>query len=110
MTEIGKRLESLRNGHTQREYAKLLGVPLTSYTNWLKGPSLPKMENIVTICTNLGISSDWLLGLSDQNINGGGVPTVTYHNEIDIGEGKTVSRDCMECPLLQAHLKRFSRK
>lgn len=66
MTEIGKRLESLRGEMTQRQFAANLGIPLTSYTNWLIGPSSPKMEYLIQICTKLGVSSDWLLGLSGK--------------------------------------------
>lgn len=59
-------MESLRGKLTQKQFAKLLGVPLTSYTNWVAGISTPKAEAIVLICTKLGVSSDWLLGLTDK--------------------------------------------
>lgn len=65
--EFSHRLALLRKGKTQKEFAKLIGVPLTSYTNWILGISLPKMEHIIKICQVTGVSSDWLLGLSSDN-------------------------------------------
>lgn len=64
METFGDRLESLRGGDSQKDFAHKLGVPLTSYTNWVCGTSSPKMEYIVMLCTKLGVSADWLLGLS----------------------------------------------
>ena len=57
-------MESLRGKDSQRDFARKLGVPLTSYTNWVCGTSTPKMEYIIMLCTKLGVSADWLLGLS----------------------------------------------
>ena len=64
METFGDRLESLRGKDSQRDFARKLGVPLTSYTNWVTGVSTPKMEYIVMLCTKLGVSADWLLGLT----------------------------------------------
>ena len=64
METFGDRLESLRGNASQKDFARKLGVPLTSYTNWVCGTSTPKMEYIVMLCTKLGVSADWLLGLS----------------------------------------------
>lgn len=60
---FGERLEELRGDLSQRDFAKKIGVPLTSYTNWVLGVSQPKFENIYAICSSLGVSADWLLGL-----------------------------------------------
>ena len=64
METFGDRLESLRGSDSQKVFARKLGVPLTSYTNWICGTSTPKMEYIIMLCTKLGVSADWLLGLS----------------------------------------------
>lgn len=64
METFGDRLESLRGSASQKDFAHKLGVPLTSYTNWVGGTSSPKMEYIIMLCTKLGVSADWLLGLS----------------------------------------------
>ena len=44
---------------------KYLGIPLNTYTNWLLHARRPTMDAIISICTKLGESSDWLLGLTD---------------------------------------------
>ena len=64
METFGDRLESLRGRDSQKNFARKLGVPLTSYTNWIAGISSPKMEYIQLLCTKLRVSADWLLGLS----------------------------------------------
>jgi len=60
---FGERLEKLRGDISQRDFAKKIGVPLTSYTNWVLGVSQPKFDNLCSICSTLGVSADWLLGL-----------------------------------------------
>lgn len=62
---LSSRLLELQKNKTQKEFAKEIGVPLTSYTNWLLGISLPKLEHIKRICEVTGTSSDWLLGISN---------------------------------------------
>ena len=64
METFGDRLESLRGSDSQKDFARKLGVPLTSYTNWVSGISSPKMEYIQMLCTKLRVSADWLLGLN----------------------------------------------
>lgn len=61
---LGERIEELRADRTQKEFAAFIGVPLNTYTNWVRGIRNPASDALVTICTRLGVSSDWLLGLS----------------------------------------------
>lgn len=67
-----QRLESLRGGKTQRDFARSLEIPLTTYTNWINGVSSPKAEAIISICSKLGVSADWLLGLPERGKSGDG--------------------------------------
>lgn len=60
------RIEELRGDKTQKEFANLLGIPLNTYTNWTRGLRFPTAEAVVTICTQLGCSANWLLGLSED--------------------------------------------
>ena len=89
MTDLGERLESLRGSLTQRQFAKFIGVPLTSYTNWVIGPSSPKMEYIIQICTKLGISSDWLIGISNDQTPSHNVTCTS--GSVEIGNGSSAS-------------------
>lgn len=73
---FGDRLDSLRNGSTQKGFAKSLGIPLNSYTNWVRGIREPSMNAIISICTQLNVSADWLLGLPER----GGSAAVTAPN------------------------------
>ena len=66
MSAFGDRLESLRNGMTQKEFAASLQTPINTYTNWVRGIREPSMSAIINLCTRLGVSSDWLLGLDGQ--------------------------------------------
>ncbi len=65
MSAFGDRLESLRNGMTQKEFAASLQTPINTYTNWVRGIREPSMSAIINLCTRLGVSSDWLLGIGD---------------------------------------------
>ena len=65
MSAFGDRLESLRNGMTQKEFAASLQTPINTYTNWVRGIREPSMGAIINLCTRLGVSSDWLLGIGD---------------------------------------------
>jgi len=66
METFGDRLESLRGNLTQKQFAAALGLPINTYTNWVRGLREPSMNAIINLCTRLGVSSDWLLGL-DKN-------------------------------------------
>lgn len=67
IAKFSEKLESLRGGKTQRDFAKSLGIPLTTYTNWIAGIRSPSAEAVLSICTQLGVSADWLLGISDKS-------------------------------------------
>lgn len=62
------RLVELQGTRTQKEFAKFLEIPLNTYTNWLLHARRPTMDAIVSICTKLNVSSDWLLGLSEYQL------------------------------------------
>ena len=66
IAQFPEKLESLRGEMTQREFAKRLGIPLTTYTNWVSGIRSPSAEAVLSICSQLGVSADWLLGLTDK--------------------------------------------
>lgn len=62
METFGDRLESLRGDRTQKEFAALLGIPINTYTNWVRGIREPSMNALINLCTRLGVSCDWLIG------------------------------------------------
>ena len=63
METFGDRLESLRGDRSQKQFAAELGLPINTYTNWVRGIREPSMSALINLSTQLGVSSDWLLGI-----------------------------------------------
>ena len=57
--ELAKRYE------TRAAFADALGLSRQSVNFWLNGERVPDAENLISVCSKLGVSSDWLLGLSE---------------------------------------------
>lgn len=66
---IGERLAEMRKDHgdTQAALAERLGVSLPTVRAWEQEKSSPSHEMLVTLCRLYGVSSDYLLGLTDQD-------------------------------------------
>ena len=75
MKKFLDRMKSLQGSLTQREFAKSLGIPLNSYTNWFLYDRKPSIDTLFSICTKLCVSADWLLGLTDDRAPGAAVTT-----------------------------------
>ena len=50
---------------SQTDFALKLGVKQTSYSSWERGIKDPLAQTLAQIANTLGVSADWLLGLSD---------------------------------------------
>lgn len=72
---------------TQREFAAFLGLPINTYTNWVLGLRTPGADAIIRICTQLGVSAGWLLGLETS-------PTAVGVREIQASYN---TRSCSAC-------------
>lgn len=66
---IGERLSEIRKDHsdTQAMLARKLGVSLPTVRAWEQEKSSPSHEVLVKLCRLYGISSDYLLGLTDED-------------------------------------------
>lgn len=62
---LADRLRALRGSMSQTDFALKLGVKQTSYSSWERGIKDPLAQTLAQIASTLGVSSDWLLGLSD---------------------------------------------
>lgn len=64
---IGERLSDIRKDHgdTQADLAKHMDVSLSTVRAWEQEKSSPSHEMLVDLCRLYGVSSDYLLGLSD---------------------------------------------
>ncbi len=65
---FGKRLREMRmkRGYTQQFMADTLGVSLRVYQNYEQGTRRPTFETLVGISKLLRVTTDYLLGASDE--------------------------------------------
>lgn len=67
MDKFTKRFRQLVDYYPSRsEFARKTGFSRVSVDHWYKSNRLPSAENLYEICRTLNVSSDWLLGLSDN--------------------------------------------
>lgn len=69
--EIGKRIEKvLENSNmTQRDLANRIGVDESTVSRIIKGERTPKSEVLANIATALHTTSDYLLGIENDEFN-----------------------------------------
>ncbi|HAA4247508.1 TPA_asm: transcriptional regulator [Listeria monocytogenes] len=74
---FGKRLKQLRknNNKTQEDISKILGISRGAYSHIENGRNEPDMETIVKLANIFGVSTDYLLGRS----NNGFIDTIAAH-------------------------------
>ena len=63
---FARRLRELRGTMSQEDFAVRIGVKQTSYSSWERGIKEPSISVLYGISSTLGVSADWLLGLSDD--------------------------------------------
>ena len=65
----GARIKEIRKDHgdTQEELAKTLGVTVSTVSKWEQGTAAPSLKCLVHICRMYNVTSDYLLGLSDED-------------------------------------------
>ena len=68
MVKFAERLQTLRKekGMTQREMAELMQMQLRSYQHYEGGDRRPDYEGLIALADYFGVSTDYLLGRSDQ--------------------------------------------
>ena len=69
--ETGKRIAECRRNVklTQEELADRIGITAQALSQYERGLRYPDMAMLKALCIALGVSSDYLLGLIDNNIN-----------------------------------------
>lgn len=53
-------------GKTQKEVAKMIGLPERSYRRYESGEREPVISSIIALARLYGVSTDYLLGLRDR--------------------------------------------
>lgn len=63
-----KRIRDLRedNDKTQEEIAKVLGTSQTMYARYERGANEMPLHHLITLCKYYKVTSDYILGLSDE--------------------------------------------
>lgn len=106
MKDFTAKLKEARGAMTQAEIARLLGVKQQNWARWEAGVVYPGAEKLHHICSTLGISADWLLGLTERSggitqqatANGpGGQAVALAHGNVVISPGRVEDRDCSTC-------------
>lgn len=68
MVSIAKRLHDLREDHdeTQRDVAKLLGLPMQRISEWETGKYTPRIETLIILADHWNVSIDYIAGVTDN--------------------------------------------
>lgn len=68
MFNFGEHLKSIRQskGITQKQLGEAIGASERGIQNYELGQSKPKFETIIALATFFNVSTDYLLGLSDD--------------------------------------------
>ena len=68
MTDFAKRLRELRQekGMTQQQIAALLNLKQQSYLRYENGTGKPSLNTLIRLTQIFGVSSDYLLGISND--------------------------------------------
>ncbi|MEI3604491.1 helix-turn-helix transcriptional regulator [Pseudogracilibacillus sp. SE30717A] len=71
MDLLGERLKDLRDefGYDQKEMGKKLNITTSAYGYYEQGRNEPPLETLIKIAGIFKVSTDYLLGLSDQRKN-----------------------------------------
>lgn len=73
-TRLAEGLKQIRGSMSQAKFSLQIGVKQTTYSSWETGRKEPSLGTLAGIAKHFGVSTDWLLGLSDSR-TGGGVQT-----------------------------------
>ena len=110
MASFCENLRQLRGSQSQSAFAKSIGLKQQRYANYESGLREPDLTTLRCICLGTGITSDWLLGLSER---GGSAATATANGAHSIavagtGAKVTAGGDCAKCKLMQAHIREIT--
>jgi len=61
------KLERAKKGLNQKKLAALIGVSHTTISNWETNYASPKQNDLRKLASIFGVSTDYLLGLSEEN-------------------------------------------
>ncbi len=96
------KLRKLRGSRSQSEVCKSLGIKQSTYSTWELGKYEPPLNMLTALCEYYHVSSDYLLGLSDNPQGGSGAGTVVNGdgNAVASPAATVSSPSCRDCPHL----------
>lgn len=51
---------------TQKEFAQRTNITESAMSRYISGERVPRADTLVSICRSLGVSADWLLGMTES--------------------------------------------
>lgn len=51
---------------TQKEFAQRTNITESAMSRYISGERVPRADTLVSICRELGVSADWLLGMTES--------------------------------------------
>ena len=94
MTSFSTRLKSLRGNMKQAEFARKIGIAQNSYNRYESGERVPDIAILSQLASRLRVSTDWLLGLSDET----NTPPSAAPSVAQVAEPSTVDyASCSAC-------------
>jgi len=88
MSFFSQRLRELRGDATQTAFAERLGLKQAVYSHYETCRREPDLDTLCRIVKTLGVSADYLLGLSDNKLG--------YHSVTASGGGSKVKKKARE--------------
>lgn len=67
MSVFSDRLRTLRGELKQAEFARKVGLAQNTYNRYESGERIPDIEVLARLAARLGVSTDWLLGLDNED-------------------------------------------
>ena len=103
-SSFGPRLKAFRKSHklSGGEVEKLTGIKQPMISRWETGDAEPSIANVLRISRSLGVSADYLLGLSDDENPAPASVSASGDNAVAAGRDATVSSDAAESARLRA--------
>ncbi|GAA0463247.1 helix-turn-helix transcriptional regulator [Alkalibacillus silvisoli] len=108
MSNVAERLKEQRKRHqfTQQKVAKILGITESGYGYYEQGRNEPSIEMIKKLSETYGVTSDYLLGLTDDP-NTQSLPAADNEEEKMFFSGGYESLTAEEKEHLEEELQRF---
>lgn len=66
VSTFSDKLKKLRGALTQAEFARRIGLAQNSYHRYESGERIPDIDVLSKLASRLNVSTDWLLGLEDN--------------------------------------------